>query len=57
MDKFFNPQRSDTQRPSVLIATLLKISDRAFHWLVGFFQLTEKEQREAGVYLDRPYEE
>jgi len=57
MDKFFHPQRSDTQRPGVLFATLLRISGRAFHWLVGFFQLTEKEQREAGVYLDRPYEE
>jgi len=57
MDESFHPQSSDTRRTGVFFATLLKISDRALHWLVGFIQLTEQEQREAGIYLDRPNEE
>ncbi|HEY5729909.1 MAG TPA: hypothetical protein VIS72_07645 [Anaerolineales bacterium] len=59
MDNSFHPQtqRSDIRRSGTFFTALLKIFDNAFHWLVGFFQLTEDEQREAGIYLDRPYEE
>jgi hypothetical protein len=34
-----------------------KFFDSAFHWLVGCIQLTEEEQSQAGIYLDRPNEE
>jgi len=57
MDKSFRPQRSDARQPGIFFAAFLRISDRALHWLVGFIQLTEEEQREAGIYFDRPYEE
>ena len=56
MDKSLHPQRSDTRRSGTFNA-LLKIFKMVLHWLVGYFQLTEEEQREAGIYLDRPYEE
>jgi hypothetical protein len=57
MDNSFQPQRSDTQQPDIFFSALIKILDRTLYWLLGFFQLTEEEQREAGIYLDRPYEE
>jgi hypothetical protein len=55
MDKSFHPQRSDILRlPGPFFTALLKVFDNALQWLVGFIQLTEEEQREAGIYLDRP---
>jgi hypothetical protein len=57
MDKSFHPQRSDTRRPGTFFTALRKIFNMTIHWLVGFIQLTEEEQREAGINLDRPYEE
>ena len=54
MDNPFNPQRSDTWRPGAFLAALLKIFDSALSRLVGFIQLTEEEQRDAGIYLDHP---
>lgn len=59
MDNSFQPQRSDIQRSGTFFTALLRriFGSSAFHWLVGFFQLTEEEQKEAGIYLDRPYEE
>jgi len=55
MDKSFHPQRSDTLwRPGTFFTAVLKIFDRTRHWLAGFIQLTEEEQRQAGIYLDRP---
>ena len=57
MDKSFHRQRSETRRPGIIFTALLKIFGRALNWLVGFIQFTEEEQREAGIYLDRPYEE
>jgi hypothetical protein len=44
MDNFLNRQVGDTQRPGGFFARIL-------HWLAGFFQLTEEEQGEAGIYL------
>jgi len=60
MDQSFRPQRSDTRRSGTFFTALLNIFKMALHWLVwlvGFFQLTEEEQREAGIYLDRPFKE
>jgi len=57
MDNSFQPQRSDTQQPDPFFTALIKIFDRILYWLVGFIHVTEEEQREAGIYLDRPYEE
>jgi hypothetical protein len=54
MDKSFHPQRSDTRRLSTFFTAFLKIFDSALYWLIGFIQLTEEEQGEAGIYLDRP---
>ncbi len=44
MDNFLNRQVSDTQQPGGFFAGIL-------HWLAGLLQLTEEEQREAGIYL------
>lgn len=57
MDKSFHPQESETRRLGTFFTAFLKIFDRVLHWLVGFIQLTEEEQREAGIYHDRPYKE
>jgi hypothetical protein len=54
MDNSFHSQRSDIRRRSGgFFAVLLKIFVSILRWLVGFIQLTEEEQREAGIYLDR----
>ena len=54
MDNSFHSQRLDIRRPEASFAALLtKIFDMSLHWLVGFIQLTEEEQKEAGIYLDR----
>jgi len=53
-NKSFQPQRSDTWRLGDSFIAFLKIFDSALNWLVGFIQLTEEEQREAGIYLDPP---
>jgi hypothetical protein len=57
MDKSFHPQSSDARRSGDFFTNLRKVFDRALRWLVGFFQLTEEEQKEAGIYLERPYYE
>lgn len=58
MDKSFHPQGSEARRLGAFFNAVRTIFDWALHWLVGFIQLTEEEQREAGIYyLDRPYEE
>jgi hypothetical protein len=57
MDNSFHPQKSEVRRPGAFFAALLHIFDSTLHWLVGFIQLTEEQQREAGIYLDRPYKE
>lgn len=57
MDNSFQPKRSDTQQPDHFFTALIKIFDGILDWLVGFIHVTEEEQREAGIYLDRPYEE
>ena len=49
MDNSFRRQGSDTQKPSGFLS--LQIFDSLLNWLAGFIQLTEEEQRHAGIYL------
>jgi hypothetical protein len=53
MDKFFHPQRSEAQQQGAFFVTLLKILENAMKLAGWFFQMTEEEQRDAGIYLDR----
>ena len=56
MDNFFRRQGSDTKKqPSAsgFWATSLRIINSILNWLAGLIQLTEEEQEEAGIYLDR----
>ena len=41
-------QRSDTQFPSRFLASL-QVVNRAIQWLAGLIQLTEEEQKDAGI--------
>jgi len=54
MDRLFHSQRSDTQQPGAFLAALLMIFNNALGRLVSLIQLTEEEQRDAGIYLDNP---
>ncbi|MBI5353844.1 MAG: hypothetical protein HZB50_14470 [Chloroflexi bacterium] len=49
MDAPFREQKSGTQQPGRVLAGL-QILIGLLNKMVGFFQLTEEEQREAGVY-------
>jgi hypothetical protein len=57
MDSSFHSQISGVQRHFSFLASLLKIFYNALNKLVGFFQLTEEEQRDVGIYLDYPESE
>ena len=50
MDNSTYEQNSDTQHPRNSI-TGLQIVNRILNWLVGLFQLTDQEQKDAGIYL------
>jgi len=50
MDNSVQRQGSDAQRPGGFL-TGLQIFDGILNWLAGLFQLTEEEQKDAGVYL------
>ena len=54
MDKSFRQQDTNTQQPNGFLI-MPKIFGGILHWLAGFFQLTEKEQKDAGIYLDDQY--
>ena len=53
MDNFVRgEQRSNThQRNSFLVRSAL-FFDRIETWLAGFFQMTQEEQKDAGIYID-----
>jgi hypothetical protein len=54
MDNSFRQQGSDTQQqPGGLLASL-KIFNGILNWLAGLIQLTEEEQKEAGIQLGDP---
>ena len=50
MNKFFRLQGSNARQPSGIFANL-QTFDRVLYWLVGFFQLTDEEQDDAGIYI------
>lgn len=50
MDNSFHGQESDSQKSRGLFPNLQILYD-VLNWLVGWFQLTEEEQDEAGIYL------
>jgi len=45
---------SHTQQDSKNFLASLPILGNLIKWLASFIQLTEEEQEEAGIYLDRP---
>jgi len=59
MDNSFHRQESDTQQKRVFLIdsqifdSILPLMRHSLSWLAGFFQLTEEEQENAGVYLGR----
>jgi hypothetical protein len=59
MDNSFHRQESDTQQKRVFLIvsqifdSILPLMRHSLNWLAGFFQLTEEEQENAGVYLGR----
>ena len=55
MDSSFREQESDTQQdPKRFWVSLTTGLGSLITWLAGLIQLTEEEQEEAGIYLDRP---
>jgi len=50
MDNSLRRQRSATNQPRGLLASL-HILGRILDWLAGLIQLTEEEQKEAGIYF------
>ena len=50
MDNSFRRQGSDTQQSSGFLASL-QIFDGILNWLAGLIQLTEEEQKDAGICL------
>jgi hypothetical protein len=45
-------QRSGIQRPNSLLVSSLFFLDHIEKWLAGFFQMTQEEQKDAGIYLE-----
>ena len=54
MDSSFREQGSGTQKDPKRFLASLPILPSVIKWLAGFIRLTEEEQEEAGIYLDRP---
>jgi len=54
MDSSFREQGSDTQKAPRRFLASLRILASLINWLAGLLRLTEEEQEEAGIYLDRP---
>ncbi len=53
MDNFISgEQGSNVQRPNSFLVSSLLLLDRIEKWLAGFFQMTQEEQKDAGIYLD-----
>jgi len=45
-------QRSGIQQPNSFLVSSLLFLDRIEKWLAGFFQMTQEEQKDAGIYID-----
>jgi len=54
MESSFREQGSDTQKAPRSFLASLRIFASLFNWLAGLLRLTEEEQEQAGIYLDRP---
>ena len=54
MDNTSHEQASQTQQDSKKFWVSLPILGNLIKWLASLIQLTEEEQEEAGIYLDRP---
>jgi hypothetical protein len=52
MSASIRQQGSCSQHPSGFLV-VLQVFDSILHWLFGFIQLTEEEQRDSGVYIGR----
>ena len=52
MDNSFQNQATDTHQSSGFLFNR-QIFVSILDWLAGFIQLTEEEQDDAGIYLDR----
>ena len=53
MDSSFREQGSDTQRAPRSFLASLRILASLISWMAGLIRLTEDEQEDAGIYLDR----
>jgi len=52
MDNSFRQQGADAQQqPNGYLAAGLQIFNDILNWLTGLFELTEEEQKAAGIYL------
>ena len=40
------------QRPNSFLIRSTMFFDRIEKWLAGFFQMTQEEQKDAGIYVD-----
>ena len=54
MDSSFREQGSETQKAPKSFLAILRTFASLINWLAGLIRLTEEEQEEAGIYLDRP---
>jgi hypothetical protein len=45
-------QGSNVQRPNSFLVSSLLFLDRIEKWLADFFQMTQEEQTDAGIYFD-----
>ena len=45
-------QRSNIQSPNSFLIRSLMFFDRIEKWLAGFFEMTQEEQKDAGIYID-----
>lgn len=57
MDSSVREQGSDRQQTPKRSWMSLWLPLSLIKWLAGLFNLTEKEQEEAGIYLDRRFDE
>ena len=59
MDNSFQQQEFDSQQKRgfstgmQIFDSILSHMRHSLNWLAGFFQLTEEEQKDAGIYLGR----
>ena len=57
MDSSFREQGSGTQQGPKRFFVRLLILPSLIKWLVSLIRLTEEEQEEAGIYIDRLWDE